>query len=148
MEFVVSKRYLFLWIIVLLLELFRKTLYIMCIYIYIYSPFPSSLGVGLPSFSASHKALVGLRRCSVGRVWWSPGLKEWDMPPSLLLLNPQPCLEPSLRRPVLIATLGCSSVSPWDDALLMGEVDFGEMQGSPSWPAVQKTLITLPVKPC
>lgn len=101
----------------------------------------SSLGDGLPSWSFSHKALDGVFRRRSGRERWSPGLKDWDTPPSRPLLKPQPCLEePSLRRAVLRTTLDGSSASPWEDTLLRVEGDPGALVGSCSWP-VQTHLL-------
>lgn len=112
-------------------------------YLFPFSPLPSSLGVGLLSLSFSHKALDGFLKRWIGRERWSPGLKDWDTPPSWPLPKLQPCLEePSLRRAVLKATLDCSSASSWEDTLLTVDGDAGALVGSRSWP-VQTHLLQL-----
>lgn len=103
---------------------------------HLYSPLPSSLGlswlgVGLPSYSQRAVAPVWEERRRVrGCARWSPGLKDWEIPP-LPLPRAQPCREPSLRRPVRRLALGCSS-SAWDATLLSRLGETGALMGS-SW---------------
>lgn len=113
------------------------------------SPLPSSLGVGLLSWSVSHKALDGVFMRRIGCERRSPGLKDWDMPPSRFLLKPQPCLEePSLRRAGLRTTLDGSSVSPWEETLLRVSGDPGALLGSRSWPVQMHLLQIILLQQC